>query len=339
MMTNPKKILVTGAAGFIGFHLVKKMLFQGHIVIGLDNLNDYYDVNLKFSRLKNLGITQIEAVEWGQIVKSENFYFIKGDIENIHSLKKLFLEYKFDQIIHLAAQAGVRYSIENPFAYIKSNISGFINLLECCREFKINKFIYASSSSVYGNSHKELFHESDSTDHPISLYAATKKSNELMAYTYSHLYGIKSIGLRFFTVYGPWGRPDMAMYLFADSILNNRPINVFNNGELYRDFTYIDDIINGILSVMSYCDSSEDNHEIFNIGNNSPVKLLKFIEEIETVTNLKAIKKMLPMQPGDVSRTCADISSLQSKTNYFPKVTVKEGVSNYISWFKSYYNI
>lgn len=336
-----KKVLITGAAGFIGYYLCEKLLTAGYRVIGLDNINDYYDVNLKYSRLENLGINK-HQIAYNTSVEStlypNNFKFIKLNLEDRDNLPKLFEQESFDCVINLAGQAGVRYSIENPMAYVDSNIVGFVNILEACRHYNVSKLLYASSSSVYGNSVDVPFSTDSSVDNPISLYAATKKSNELMAYSYSHLYGIQTIGLRFFTVYGPWGRPDMAMFLFTDAILNNRPIKVFNNGDLSRDFTYIDDIIQGINLIVK--DKSQDQkYQLFNIGNSKPVQLLEFIEEIEKATGKQAQKIMLPMQPGDVNQTWADVEDLRKKYGYNPDFTVKEGVKNFVEWYVGYYKI
>src|SRR5690554_1820434 len=335
------KILVTGAAGFIGYHLCKKMLAEGYQVVGLDNINDYYDINLKYSRLEDLGIDRHQITEnklTESTLYSGAFSFIKLNLEDKEHLPKLFEQYRFDCVINLAAQAGVRYSLENPMAYVDSNIVGFVNILEACRHYKVSKLLYASSSSVYGNSVEVPFSTTQSVDNPISLYAATKKSNELMAYTYSHLYDIQTIGLRFFTVYGPWGRPDMAMFLFTDAILNNRPIKVFNNGDLSRDFTYIDDIIQGINLIVK--DKSQDQkYQLFNIGNSKPVQLLEFIEEIEKATGKQAQKIMLPMQPGDVNQTWADVEDLKERYGYNPDFSVKEGVQHFVKWYKGYYNV
>lgn len=335
------KILVTGAAGFIGFHLSKSLIDLGYEVVGIDNINDYYDVNLKYARLNELNIDRNEAETFLNSSKGYKglFEFIRMNLEDKIELPKLFEKHKFDIVCNLAAQAGVRYSLENPQAYIDSNIQGFLNILECCRHFDVKKLVYASSSSVYGNSESVPFKESDNVDYPISLYAATKKSNELMAHTYSHLYGIQTIGLRFFTVYGPWGRPDMAMFLFTDAIFNDKPINVFNNGALSRDFTYIDDIVQGIIATMIKDSKLNELFQLYNIGNNSPVKLLSFIEAIEKVTGKTALKKMLPMQPGDVYQTFADCSLLQSNFGYFPSTTISSGVNNFVKWFKSYFEI
>jgi len=334
------KILVTGAAGFIGYHLCEKLLSLDHEVVGLDNLNNYYDVNLKLDRLKQLGVVQVEE---NKLVVSklhnEKFQFIKLNLEDRENLPLLFENQSFEMVCNLAAQAGVRYSIENPFTYVESNIVGFLNLLEACRNYNVKKLVYASSSSVYGLNEKIPFSTIDKVETPISLYAATKKSNELMAHTYSHLFGIQTIGLRFFTVYGPWGRPDMAMFLFTDAILNDKPIKVFNNGELSRDFTYIDDIIDGVTATLLDTKQVEVRplYSLYNIGNSKPVKLLDFIEAIEICTDKKVQKEMLPMQPGDVEKTWADVSPLQEDYSYNPKVTISEGVPKFINWYKNYY--
>jgi UDP-glucuronate 4-epimerase len=336
------KILVTGAAGFIGFHLSQRLLDMGHNVVGLDNVNDYYDVNLKFSRLNELGIQKEEAEVFLSPTKS-NIYggrmtFIRMNLEDRIELPKLFNENSFDLVCNLAAQAGVRYSLENPQAYIESNINGFLNILECCRNNKVKKLVYASSSSVYGDNDQVPFKEGDNVDHPISLYAATKKSNELMAHTYSHLYDFQTIGLRFFTVYGPWGRPDMAMFLFTDAIIKNKPIKVFNNGDLSRDFTYIDDIIDGVVKTLLGNSKNTSKYQLYNIGNSKPIRLLDFISEVELNLNKKADKVMMPMQDGDVSRTWADLSEIKDNFHYNPKTSIKEGVANFTEWFKSFYN-
>lgn len=335
------KILVTGAAGFIGYHLCEKLLALGHDVVGLDNINDYYDVNLKLARLGQLGIVPKAYNEVAvSSVYSNKCRFIKLNLEDRDNLPALFEAEKFDSVCNLAAQAGVRYSLENPFAYAESNILGFLNLLEVCRHNKVMKLVYASSSSVYGSNSKIPFSTEDATDSPVSLYAATKKSNELMAHTYSHLFGINTIGLRFFTVYGPWGRPDMAMFLFTDAILNNRPIKVFNEGQLSRDFTYIGDIVEGVVSILlDNAKKAASLHEIYNIGNSKPVKLLDFVSEIEKVTDKIAIREMLPMQPGDVEKTWADVSGLQYDYDYSPGTDIKVGVKKFVDWYKGYYKI
>ena len=334
------KILVTGAAGFIGFHVSKKLIDLGFEVYGIDNLNAYYDVRLKLDRLKELGIdTQSELFMRQQEVKSgsnESFRFSQMDLVDEHRLDNLFLKEKFDAVINLAAQAGVRYSIENPKAYIQANVVGFMNILEACRSNQIKHLIYASSSSVYGNQQKVPFSEKDRVDHPISLYAATKKSNELMAHVYSHLYGLKTTGLRFFTVYGPWGRPDMAPFLFTKAILSETPIKVFNNGDLMRDFTYIEDIVKGIIEVL-ITDKIQENYNIYNIGNNTPVKLLDFIQAVELACNKKAQLDFYPMQDGDVYQTFADIEDLKAVTGYIPKVKINEGIQEFVNWYKAYF--
>ncbi len=343
-----KKILVTGAAGFIGYHLCESLLKDGHHVVGLDNINDYYDIGLKTARLEQLGIDKEEALKFDTLVRSKradnHFHFIRIDLEDRLHLPALFEEQQFDIVCNLAAQAGVRYSLENPEAYIDSNIVGFLNLLECCRNFKIEHLVFASSSSVYGMNQKIPFETTDNVDHPISLYAATKKSNELMAYTYSHLYGIPSTGLRFFTVYGPWGRPDMAMFLFTDAIVNDRPIKVFNEGEMKRDFTYIDDIVEGVRLILvnepkNNPDHPEVPYNLYNIGNNNAVQLMDFIEAIEVELKKKAKKELLPMQPGDVARTWANVDGLIRDYGYQPSTSIKEGIERFISWYKMYYNI
>jgi UDP-glucuronate 4-epimerase len=332
-------VLVTGAAGFIGFHLAKKLLDDGHKVIGLDNLNGYYSVQLKLDRLKQLGVTEVfeEQLVNSNIYK-DDFQFIKLNLEDRHNLPKLFKKFKFDVVCNLAAQAGVRYSLENPDVYIDANIVGFNNVLECIRHHGVKKLVYASSSSVYGMNEKVPFSTEDRVDHPVSLYAATKKTNELMAYTYSHLYNIETIGLRFFTVYGPWGRPDMAMFLFTDAILNDKPLKVFNDGKLSRDFTYIDDIAEGVERVILLRDQpNRQKYSLYNIGNGKPVKLLDFIEAIEKSTGKTANKEMLPMQPGDVEKTWADTISLEHNYHYKPNTPIGVGVSRFIGWYKDYY--
>ena len=338
------KVLVTGAAGFIGFYVSKVLLSKGYEVVGLDNINDYYDVNLKFSRLKELGVDKNGAEIFNTICKSlnDNFSFIRMNLENREELPKLFKNENFDIVCNLAAQAGVRYSLENPETYIDSNLVGFLNILECCRHNDIKHLVYASSSSVYGLNEKIPFSTEDNVDHPISLYAATKKSNELMAHTYSHLFKTPTTGLRFFTVYGPWGRPDMAMFLFTDAIINDRPIKVFNHGKMERDFTYIDDIAEGVVRVIEKSPQSRiDNTEfykVYNIGNNNSVKLLDFIKEIEINLGKDATKEMLPIQPGDVERTWADVDQLIKDYDYRPNTSIKDGVKSFIDWFKAYYN-
>lgn len=334
------KILVTGAAGFIGYHLCERLLALGHSVTGLDNLNDYYDVNLKHARLSELGIAAVSE-DNVTVVSSiyPDFRFVKMDLDDRVQLPALFERERFDTVCNLAAQAGVRFSLEQPFTYVQSNIVGFVNILEACRHYKVGRLVYASSSSVYGLNDKMPFSVDDRVDNPISLYAATKKSNELMAHTYSHLFGIKTIGLRFFTVYGPWGRPDMAMFLFTDAILHDKPIQVFNEGNLSRDFTYIDDIVDGVVATIE-SDANPDNlYELYNIGNSKPVKLLDFITEIEKCTGKQADKQMLPMQPGDVEKTWADISGLQRDYKYTPQTDIAVGVRAFIKWYRKYYNV
>lgn len=334
------KILVTGAAGFIGYHLVAKLLKSNFEVIGVDNLNDYYDVNLKFSRLKELGICRQNDLEFLSISESNaKFKFQKIDIVDFERLNALFSKESFDCVINLAAQAGVRYSLKNPHSYVQSNLVGFVNILECCRYHTIKHLIYASSSSVYGANTKIPFSEEDRVDHPVSLYAATKKSNELMAYTYSHLYNIPTTGLRFFTVYGPWGRPDMAPILFASAMSNDKPIKVFNHGDMQRDFTYIDDIISGIEIVLKNIPSGRNNmppFEINNIGNGNPVSLMDFISAMEDSLGRKAKKNFMDIQPGDVPRTWADTSNLEEK-GYKSTISIKEGVEKFVNWYKFYY--
>lgn len=335
---NPsqKYVLVTGAAGFIGFHLCVKLLKEGYFVVGLDNLNDYYEVDLKYNRLKELGID--EAPAYNHTVHSSkygNFHFIKLDLEDRENLPSVFGQYNFSKVCNLAAQAGVRYSLKNPGAYIDANIVGFLNLLECIRNFQIPKLVYASSSSVYGNNSKVPFSEADPVTEPVSVYAASKRSNELLAYTYHHLYGIQMIGLRFFTVYGPWGRPDMAIYLFSKAIIEDRPIKVFNQGNLYRDFTYIDDIIEGVFLTM-HKEPGEKNYEIYNIGNSKPVKLMDFIHAIEKSLGKEAIKEYCEMQPGDVYKTWADVSKLTKDFDYHPDTPLQEGVDSFLDWLKTY---
>jgi len=347
------KILVTGTAGFIGFHLAKKLIERGDEIIGLDNINDYYDTNLKYARLKELGIER-EEIEENQLTQSSlsSHKFIKMDLADKSSIDKLFQDEKFDAVCNLAAQAGVRYSIENPQAYIDSNIVGFMNILEACRHNKVTNLSYASSSSVYGLNKSQPFKPTDPTNHPVSLYAATKKSNELMAHTYSHLYGISTTGLRFFTVYGPWGRPDMAPMLFSDAILNDRAIKVFNHGNMSRDFTYIDDIVNGVIKVIDNpaqinkswsanrpeANSSSAPYKIYNIGNNAPVNLMEFISEIENSIGKVAKKNFMDMQDGDVESTYADTSELIHDFNYKPFTPLKRGVEEFVTWYKAFYH-
>jgi len=332
------KILVTGAAGFIGFYLAEKLVSLGHTVTGIDNINDYYDVNLKFARLSRSGI-QKDAIQYGKRAQSSTlsgYVFIKLDLTDNEALASLFAKEKFDCVCNMAAQAGVRYSLEKPRAYIDSNISGFLNILEACRTYEVKKLVYASSSSVYGMNEKTPFSVNDAVDHPISLYAATKKSNELMAYTYSHLFNIHSTGLRFFTVYGPWGRPDMAYYKFASCIINNKPIEIYNNGDMLRDFTYIDDIIEGITAAVN--NVSKKEYVIYNLGNNKPEKLTYFIEILENALGRKAEKKYLGMQPGDVPVTMADIDLTSKDLGWRPKTTINDGLKLFANWFLEFNN-
>jgi len=351
--SHMKKILITGTAGFIGFHLAEKLLSLGYEVTGIDSVNDYYDVNLKYDRLELSGISRAE-VRPNTPVKStmhDDYTFVQMQLEDKESLFGLFSENAFDVVINLAAQAGVRYSLSHPEVYIDSNITGFLNILEACRHHPVKNLIYASSSSVYGLNATMPFSVSSNVDHPVSLYAASKKSNELMAHTYSHLFGIPTIGLRFFTVYGPWGRPDMALFLFTDAILKNKPIEVFNNGDMQRDFTYIDDIVGGISKMVDKPPKS-DNHwnaaepdpssskapyRVYNIGNNNPVNLMDFIQAIESATGKSAKKIFKPMQPGDVQKTWADVDKLIEDFDYRPGTPVTQGISNFVDWFTTYY--
>ena len=339
---NLKAILVTGASGFIGFHLVKELLKKGYRVVGIDNINDYYDINLKFDRLLESGIEK-KKIKYNlkvQSTKHSNYVFLKLDITDKFNLEQLFIEENFDIVINLAAQAGVRYSLENLQAYIQSNLVGFVNVLECCRLYKIEHLIYASSSSVYGNNNKAPFSEVDCVDYPVSFYAATKKSNELMAHAYSHLYKIPTTGLRLFTVYGPWGRPDMSPTLFATAIKNQKPINVFNEGKLERDFTYISDIIDGIIRIINSPPDESFEHpfyQLFNIGNSIKVKLIDFIKTLEDAMGITTEKLILPMQPGDVKCTWADTEKIAQSIGYSPKVEIKEGLAKFVIWFNEYY--
>jgi UDP-glucuronate 4-epimerase len=326
-------ILVTGAAGFIGFHVANRLLKEGYVIHGIDNLNSYYDVQLKKKRL--------------DILKQyPNFHFQKIDLADREAMHHLFSETHFDGVVHLAAQAGVRYSIDHPFAYCDSNLTGFLTILEGCRSAQIKHLIYASSSSVYGENKKVPFSVDDNVDHPISLYAATKKANELMAHTYSHLYQIHTVGLRFFTVYGPWGRPDMAYFKFVDAIANDRPIQVFNHGKMKRDFTYIDDVVEGIFRLVkrfpgaqdqSDTSSGETLYKVYNIGNHQPVELSYFIEVIESAMGKSAEKIMMPMQPGDVPATYADIEELMKDVGFQPSTLIEEGIQQFVDWYKTYF--
>jgi len=332
------KILVTGAAGFIGFHLSRRLLADGHRVVGLDNLNDYYDVKLKSDRIANL-------------TDNESFRFIKLDIAERAGMENLFADHRFDRVFNLAAQPGVRYSLTHPHRYVSSNVVGFTNVLEGCRHQQTPHLVFASSSSVYGLNTRMPFSVSDNVDHPISLYAATKKANELMAHTYSYLYGLAATGLRFFTVYGPWGRPDMAYFLFTQSILENRPIKVFNHGRMKRDFTYIDDIVESLVRVMNRIPGPDPNWDrsqpdpagssapfrLFNIGQSNPVDLMEFIATLETALGRKAEKVFLPLQPGDVPETHAHTADLESVIEFKPSITIREGIPKFISWYLDYY--
>lgn len=321
------KILLTGAAGFIGMHTAKRLLARGDEVIGLDNLNDYYDVNLKKNRLLEL-------------TESKNFTFVKIDLTDDQNIKKLFEKEKFNAVVHLAAQAGVRYSLTHPQAYISSNVAGFCNILEACRCHPIEHLVYASSSSVYGGNTKLPFAEQDSVDHPVSLYAVTKKTNELMAHTYSHLYKLPTTGLRFFTVYGPWGRPDMALSLFTQAILSGEAIRVYNYGKMRRDFTYVDDIVEGVLRVLDRPPRTDSTpYKIFNIGNNKPVELLDFIACLEEALGKRARKEFLPLQDGDVPETYADTQALNQWVGYVPSTEIKKGIEKYVDWYRAYYGV
>lgn len=347
------KILVTGTAGFIGFRLAQKLMARGDEVVGIDSINDYYDINLKYSRLEVTGINR-EHISYGKPVSStkhSNYTFINLKLEDRVGINKLFADFKFDRVCNLAAQAGVRYSLENPMAYADSNIVGFVNILEACRYNDIEHLVYASSSSVYGLNETMPFSTHHNVDHPISLYAASKKSNELMAHTYSYLFKLPTTGLRFFTVYGPWGRPDMALFLFTKAILAGEPIDVFNNGNMQRDFTYIDDIVEGMMRVIDNppkADSSWSGkkpnpstsvapYRIFNIGNSNPVKLMDFIRAIESALNQKAEINYMPLQPGDVPSTWADVDDLWGSLGFRPATSVKEGVANFVAWYKQFY--
>jgi UDP-glucuronate 4-epimerase len=333
------KILVTGAAGFIGFHTSLKLVKKGHDVYGIDNINDYYDPKLKFDRLNELGFQEAQTKLFKNEVRSSKFNslrFSRIDLLDNESIDNLFKNEQFEVVCNLAAQAGVRYSIENPKAYIDSNISGFLNVLEGCRNYKVKHLVYASSSSVYGENTKVPFETTDNVDHPISLYAATKKSNELMAHTYGHLYGFKTTGLRFFTVYGPWGRPDMAYYLFAEAISKDKSIKVFNNGQMERDFTYIDDIVSGLTKIIEKNIDLREHYKIYNLGNNKTESLQDFIITIEKAMDKKAIKEMCPMQQGDVPRTFANVDELIKDYKYSPTTDIKYGISKFLNWFLRY---
>ena len=345
--------MVTGSAGFIGMHTTVKLLELGHQVVGLDNLNDYYDVNLKYGRLKSLGFKE-ETFEYGRLVQAApELAFIKLDLEDGEAVKRLFGEQRFDYAINLAAQAGVRYSLTNPHAYIESNITGFLNLLEACRAYPVKHLVYASSSSVYGLNKKIPFTEGRPADHPVSLYAASKKSNEMMAHTYSHLFDIPTSGLRFFTVYGPYGRPDMALFIFTKNILEGKPIEVFNHGDMQRDFTYIDDIVGGVTALLDKAparnndvdflepasDVSSAPYRIYNIGASAPVQLMDFVRAIEEKLGKKADIIFKPLQAGDVQMTYADTTNLEEVTGYKPSTSVKDGIDRFIDWFRDFYGV
>lgn len=333
------KYLVTGAAGFIGFHVSQRLLAAGHQVVGIDNLNDYYDISLKQARLDQLS--------------SADFHFVKMDLADTSAMAALFAEHKFDRVIHLAAQAGVRYSLENPHAYAQANLVGHLNVLEGCRHNKVQHLLYASSSSVYGLNRKMPFSTDDSVDHPVSLYAATKKANELMSHTYSHLYGLPTTGLRFFTVYGPWGRPDMALFKFTKAILDGKSIDVYNYGKMKRDFTYIDDIVEAIIRLQDVIPEANSDwtvetgspatssapYRVYNIGNSSPVELMDYITALEEAIGVKAEKNMMPMQPGDVPETSAETQPLYDLVGFRPQTSVKDGVKNFVDWYRAFYNV
>jgi UDP-glucuronate 4-epimerase len=347
------KVLVTGAAGFIGSFTAARLAHRGDEVVGIDNINDYYDVGLKYGRLERDGIgrRKAEEGEWVQSVRHPNYRFKRMDLANREAMEKVFDKENFDTVCHLAAQAGVRYSIVNPYSYVDANIVGFIHLLECCRHHPVKHLVYASSSSVYGLNEKYPFAVQDNVDHPVSLYAATKKADELMAHTYSHLYGLPTTGLRFFTVYGPWGRPDMALFLFTRAIQEGKPIDVFNHGKMKRDFTYIDDIVTGVVKVLDKRPQGDPQwsgkkpdpsrsrapYRIYNIGNNSPVELMTFIEAIEKALGRKAKKNLLPIQPGDVPATWANVDDLVRDFGYAPTVRVEEGVERFVKWYREFY--
>ncbi len=332
MWGNMANLLVTGVAGFVGFHLCQRLLDRGDTIIGIDNLNDYYDVSLKQARLE-------------QLKNRSGFSFKKLDLADREGINQLFAQGNFEQVAHLAAQAGVRYSLKNPYAYIDSNLVGFLNILEGCRHSQIQHLVYASSSSVYGANKKIPFSVEDNVDYPISLYAATKKSNELIAHSYSHLYQIPMTGLRFFTIYGPWGRPDMAMFIFTKAILEEKPIDVFNYGKMQRDFTYIDDIVEGVIRTLDRIPQSGENpqtnapYKLYNIGNNQPIELLHLIEVLETALGKPAIKNFMPIQPGDVPITYADVDALIQDIDFQPNTSIEVGVQNFVEWYRSYYQV
>ena len=349
------KVLVTGTAGFIGFHLTKRLVLEGFSVVGLDVINDYYDIRLKYARLEHLGISALET-ESNKIIASSrhtNLKFIKTDLAEHHFIIEMMKEEKFDYVVNLAAQAGVRYSIDNPLAYTHSNVDGFLSILEGARHSKVKHLVYASTSSVYGLNTAMPLKETTPTEHPMALYAATKKANEMMAHSYSHLFDLPTSGLRFFTVYGPWGRPDMALYLFAEAMRKGEPIDVFNHGKMIRDFTYVDDIVESITRLIvkppkrnsdwngdqPRIDTSTAPYRIFNIGNGSPVKLMRYIEAVEAALSLKGKYNMMDIQPGDVPATHADTNALQDYIDFRPETSVEEGVNKFIEWYKQYYNL
>ncbi len=349
-----KRLLVTGTAGFIGFHLIRSLFGSNYEIVGLDNINDYYDVDLKYGRLAETGIAR-EKIAYNKLISStlsDQYKFIRLDLEDKDNLVSLFSELKFDRVVHLAAQAGVRYSFTNPDAYIGSNITGFLNILEACRYHPVEHLVYASSSSVYGLNKEMPFSVHSPADHPVSLYAASKKSNELMAHSYSHLFGIPVTGLRFFTVYGPWGRPDMSLFIFVKAILEGKPFNVHNEGRMERDFTYVTDIVKGVEKVLESpamrMDGLEEKmdtaissapYRLYNIGNSNPVKLMDFISAIEEYVDKKAIMNMIPIQPGEVEKTWADVSDLENQFNYAPDTPIKVGVKQFIEWYRSYFKV
>ena len=352
------KVLVTGAAGFIGAEVCRRLCLRGDEVTGVDNINDYYSPDLKFARLRRLGVAEAD-VRWGEYARSsqnpqssfgESFRFIRASLEDDEAMSRIFEETRFDAVVNLAAQAGVRYSISNPKAYVKSNVDGFLNVLEGCRQTGVGHLVYASSSSVYGLNGKVPFSEHDGIAHPVSLYAATKKSDELMAHAYSYLYGLPATGLRFFTVYGPWGRPDMSPYLFIDAILNDRPLKVFNHGDMWRDFTYIDDVAESVVRVLDIVPKPDPDwnaqesdpasslapHRIYNVGNQHPTRLMDYIECIEKATGKTALKEFLPMQPGDVYRTYADSSMLAKAIGFAPATSLDDGIRNTVEWMREW---
>jgi UDP-glucuronate 4-epimerase len=349
------KVLVTGAAGFIGSFVAQKLLGRGDEVVGLDSINDYYDINVKYGRLQRAGFG-VDKLEYNKLIQSETipgYKFVQMNLEDKENIDALFKAEKIDRVCNLAAQAGVRYSLINPQAYIDANIVGFINILEACRHNEVEHLAYASSSSVYGLNEAMPFSTSDNVDHPVSIYAASKKSNELMAHTYSHLFGLPTTGLRFFTVYGPWGRPDMALFLFTKAILENKPIDVFNHGKMKRDFTYIDDIVEGVVRVIDNPPKGKQDwsgqtpdpscskapYKIYNIGNSSPVLLMDFIDAIEKAIGKPAEKNMMPIQPGDVPATWADVTDLVEDLDYKPATTIQEGVNRFVEWYREFYKI